>query len=58
MMIVHAVQERTAKAEALKQEGNSLYAEGKHAEAQVMLQPLNTIGANAQESSNTAGILQ
>jgi hypothetical protein len=28
-------QERTAKAEALKQEGNSLYAEGRHAEAQV-----------------------
>jgi hypothetical protein len=28
-------QERTATAEALKQEGNSLYSEGKHAEAQV-----------------------
>lgn len=30
------VQERTAKAEALKQEGNALYAEGKHVEAQVI----------------------
>lgn len=35
----HAIaQERTATAEALKQEGNSLYAEGKHAEAQVTCQ--------------------